>query len=31
MRYDGVVLLEDRWVWFPKPYLVVGRIVQAPS
>jgi len=28
MRYDGVVLLDDRWVWFPKPYLVVGTIVE---
>ena len=27
MRYDGVVLLDDRWVWFPKPYAVVGRFV----
>jgi hypothetical protein len=31
MRYDGVVLLDDRWVWFPKPYLVVGEIVQTAS
>jgi hypothetical protein len=29
MRYDGVVLLDDRWVWFPKPYLVVGEIVRS--
>jgi len=27
MRYDGVVLLDDRWIWFPKPYAVVGRIL----
>lgn len=25
MRYDGLVWLEDRWVWFPKPW----RFVQA--
>jgi hypothetical protein len=31
MRYDGVVLLDDRWVWFPKPYRVVGEIVQLPG
>jgi hypothetical protein len=28
MRYDGVVLLDDRWVWFPKPYLVVGEMLK---
>lgn len=28
MRYDGVVLLDDRWVWFPKPYRVVGELLQ---
>lgn len=31
MRYDGVVLLDDRWVWFPKPYTVVGEIVEDRS
>jgi hypothetical protein len=29
MRYDGVVLLDNRWVWFPKPYRVVGEIVES--
>jgi hypothetical protein len=27
MRYDGLVRLPDRWVWFPKPYRVVKEIV----
>jgi len=27
MRYDGVVLLDDRWVWFPKPYVVAGKVL----
>lgn len=27
VRYDGVVMIDDRWVWFPKPYLVVGEIL----
>jgi hypothetical protein len=27
MRYDGVVMIDDRWVWFPKPYRVVGEIL----
>jgi hypothetical protein len=27
MRYDGVVRLDDRWVWFPKPYRVIGEIL----
>ena len=31
MRYDGAVLLDDRWVWFPKPYAVVGEIVEGRS
>jgi hypothetical protein len=30
MRYDGVVRLDDRWVWFPKPYRVVGEILRSP-
>jgi hypothetical protein len=29
MRYDGVVLLDNRWVWFPKPYRVVGEILES--
>jgi hypothetical protein len=31
IRYDGVVLLDDRWVWFPKPYRVVGELLALPS
>jgi hypothetical protein len=31
MRYDGVVRLDDRWVWFPKPYRVVGEILRSNS
>lgn len=27
MAYDGLVWLDDRWVWFPKPNRVVGRLV----
>jgi hypothetical protein len=29
MRYDGVVMIDDRWVWFPKPYRVVGEILES--
>lgn len=29
MRYDGAVLLDDRWVWFPKPYVVLGEIARS--
>ncbi|MFN7931238.1 MAG: hypothetical protein U0Y68_25580, partial [Blastocatellia bacterium] len=28
MRYDGVVRIDDRWVWFPKPYRVIGEILR---
>jgi hypothetical protein len=28
MRYDGVVMLDDRWVWFPRPHRVVGEILE---
>jgi hypothetical protein len=28
VRYDGVTRLDDRWVWFPKPYRVVGTILR---
>jgi hypothetical protein len=31
MRYDGVVLLDDRWAWFPKPYVVLGELVQSTA
>ncbi len=24
VRYDGVVMIDDRWAWFPKAYRVVG-------
>jgi hypothetical protein len=27
-RYDGLVRLDDRWVWFPKPYRVVGELLR---
>jgi len=27
MRYDGVVMIDDRYVWFPKPYRIVGEIL----
>ena len=30
MRYDGVVMLDDRWVWFPKAYRVLGGILESP-
>jgi hypothetical protein len=29
MRYDGLVRLDERWAWFPKPYRVAGEIVRA--
>jgi hypothetical protein len=29
MRYDGLVHLEGRWVWFPKPYRVVGGLLHS--
>lgn len=25
MRYDGLVRLDERWLWFPKPYRVFGE------
>jgi len=25
VRYDGVVMIDDRWAWFPKAYRVVGE------
>jgi hypothetical protein len=28
MRYDGSVRLDDRWVWFPKLYRVVGELLR---
>lgn len=31
VRYDGLVRLESRWAWFPKPYRVVGELVRARS
>jgi hypothetical protein len=31
MRYDGLVRLPDRWIWFPKPYRVVGGILRSRS
>lgn len=29
MAYDGLTRLEDRWVWFPKPYRVLPLAMQA--
>lgn len=29
MRYEGVVMLDDRWVWFPKPYRVIGELLES--
>jgi hypothetical protein len=28
VRYDGLVRLDDRWIWLPKPYRAVGEIVR---
>lgn len=27
VRYDGLVRIGERWVWFPKPYRVVGAVL----
>jgi hypothetical protein len=27
--YDGLVQLEGRWLWCPKPYRVVGEVLRA--
>jgi hypothetical protein len=24
MAYDGLVWVDDRWIWYPKPYRVLG-------
>lgn len=29
MAYEGLVQLGDRWVWFPRPYTVMRRILTA--
>jgi hypothetical protein len=29
MRYDGLVRIDDRWAWFPKPHRVIGEILRA--
>jgi len=29
VRYDGLVRVNDRWVWLPKPYRVVGEILRS--
>lgn len=29
MAYDGLVNIDSRWVWFPKPYMVVERLTTA--
>jgi hypothetical protein len=28
MAYDGLVWLDNRWAWFPKPYRVLAQLVQ---
>jgi len=28
VRYDGLVWLDDRWAWMPKPFHAVGRVLQ---
>jgi hypothetical protein len=28
MAYDGLVWLEDHWVWFPKPYRVLRQVAR---
>jgi hypothetical protein len=30
VRYDGVVMIDDRWAWFPKAYRVVGSALRVP-
>ncbi len=29
MAYDGLVWLDDHWVWFPKPYRVLAPLLRA--
>jgi len=31
MAYDGLVWLDDRWTWFPKPYRALAGLVGAPG
>lgn len=31
MSYDGLTRLDDRWVWFPKPYRFLLAQLQAPK
>ena len=31
ISYDGLVLLEDRWVWFPKPWRAIALKPTPPS
>ena len=26
MAYEGLVLLDDRWAWFPRPYIVLRKL-----
>ncbi|HEX5127653.1 MAG TPA: hypothetical protein VFW00_12985, partial [Rhodocyclaceae bacterium] len=28
MAYDGLVWLDDHWAWLPKPYRVLGKLIQ---
>src|SRR5262249_27402905 len=29
VRFDGLVRLEERWAWFPKPYRVLGELLRS--
>lgn len=29
MAYDGLVWLDDHWVWFPKPYRALAQLIQS--
>lgn len=29
MAYDGLVWLDDHWVWFPKPYRVLADLIKS--
>jgi Immunity protein 49 len=31
LAFDGLVWVDDHWVWFPKPYRVLRSLVKSPS
>lgn len=31
IAYDGLVRIDDRWVWFPKPYRFLRKAAAAPT